>query len=94
MKYIIIPILKTLVFLFVVLICYPMMASLTLLICLWEWSWKPCKEALNMPFSSTKGIVDNGETGISIETISYYKTVWDWYRGRKTYSYDLETGGL
>lgn len=94
MKYIIIPIFKTLVLLFVVLICYPIFAGLTSIACLWEWSWKPYRDALDMPFSSTESVVSKGDNNISIETISCYKTVWDWYVGKKTIMYDFETGVL
>ncbi len=94
MKYLIIPIFKTIVFLFVILICYPMMAALSLLGCLWEWSWKPWKEVLDMPFSSTKALRTDKENNLSIEVIAYYKTPWDWYRGNKTIIYDLETSTL
>lgn len=88
------PVLKTLVFILIVLIAYPILGGLVLFVCLWNWSWKPWKEALDMPFSSTQGIVSTGENNISIETICYYKTVWDWYVGKKTIIYDLETSGF
>lgn len=88
MKYIIIPILKTIGLLFIVLYAYPVAYCFSLIACAWCGNWKPIITLHHLPFSSSSAHFSPGNP------VFYYRTVWHWYIGRKTYMFDLETGGF
>lgn len=77
MKYIIIPFAKTILLLCIYLYMYPLIFILNLGVCIWNWSWNPIKELYKMPFSKAGNHC-------------YYKTPWDWYRGKVSVHLEFE----
>lgn len=79
MKYILVPIFKTIALIFILLTLYPLLILGFSLWALWQWDVKHFKELKEMEFTSGPTYVFEGET------YYIYKTVWDWYFDRKTW---------
>lgn len=91
MKYIIIPILKFIAFLFIIFVFYPIIGFILLLFCVWEGSWHDWKEFWNQSFQYLEYIQIDEKGKYFINNKECYKTAWDWCRGKKTIIYDIET---
>lgn len=78
MKYIIVPIYKTVGLIFFLFVMYPLVYGIGFIWVLWHFDIKRMKDVLDGDFSNKDGRWKH--TG---EKYYAYKTVWDWYLDRK-----------
>lgn len=88
MKYVIVPIIKTIMLLFYLLIIVPVTSALNLLVWIWEGNTKFNMFEDNFCHQDAFGDVltemQAERSGKPVEC-AYYKTCWDWYFDRKSY---------
>lgn len=79
MKYVIVPIVKTVGLILMLLGMYPVMYLVAIFWALWHWNLKKFDEIVEGDFQGPPDFV------FKDEKYHTYTTIWDWYLDRKTW---------